>query len=368
MVAMTLRGSGRLILAGSLLVGMSAVLSACGEKPAPPAEVVRPIKTLKLGGTTGVSTLEYPGTIESARHSRMGFEVAGRMVEFPVVEGDRLKKGDLIARIDPRDFEQDLAKEEAQSGYRKAEYERSELLFNEGVDSIQTRDRALALYEVSRANVARAKKALEDTELRAPYDGVVSAKLVKDFRNVQAKEQVVIFEDDTFLKIAVALPEIDYARITPGLTLEERNAHADLKVVVSSIPGREFPARITEIANIADPVTRTFRITLAFDRPTDVAVTSGMTAKVVATAGGSKSLVSGGFLIPVQAARGDETGASFVWVLDAASMEVHRTEVKLGEVSGSMVQVVRGLEDGSEIAISGVGQLREGMVVSRFGS
>jgi len=366
---MTLGGPKKLTLVGSLLVSMSmsAVLLACGDEPAPPPEVIRPIKTLKLGGTTGVSTLEYPGTIESAQHSRMGFEVAGRMVEFPVVEGARLKKGDLIARLDPRDFEQELTKQEAESGYRKVEYERRELLFKQGVDSQQVRDRALKNYEISQADVAKAKKALEDTMLRAPYDGVVAAKLVKDFRNVQAKEQVVIFEDDSFLKIAVSLPEIDYVRITPGLTLEERNAHADLKVIVSSLPGLEFPARTTEIANIADPVTRTFRVTLAFDRPADVAVTSGMTAKVVATVGGAKSLISGGFLIPVQAARGDETGEPFVWLLDGATMEVHRTEVKLGEVSGSMVHVVSGLEDGNEIAISGVGQLREGMRVARFG-
>jgi RND family efflux transporter MFP subunit len=367
MVAIKWRGRKKLILGGVILFAASALLSGCGEKEAPPPDVIRPIKILKLGETTGLKNLEYPGTVESAQHSRMGFEVPGRMVEFPVVEGDRLKKGDVIARLDPRDFEEDLKKQQAQAAYRKAEYERREELYKEGVDSKQVRDRALANYEMTASTVATAKKALEDTVLRAPYDGVVAAKLVKDFRNVQAKEQVVIFEDDTYLKIAVALPEVDYARLTPGLTLSERNALTDLHDVVSSVPGHSFPAQIIEIAKIADPITRTFRITLSFERPSDVIVSAGMTAKAVASVGGAKSLISGGFMIPVQAARGDEGGNSFVWTVDSSTMEVHRTEVKLGEVSGAMIQVVSGLVVGNEVAISGVGQLREGMQVGRFG-
>ena len=209
---------------------------------------------------------------------------------------------------------------------------------------------------------------MEDTELRAPFDGVVAIKLVKEFRNVQAKEQVVIFEDDSYMKIVVSLPEADYARLTPSLTLAERNSRADIRVEVTSIPDRKFPAHITETASAADPVTRTFRITLAFEVPTDVIVSSGMTAKVVASA----EIIDGDgttdFMIPVQAARGNEAGNAFVWAVDPVTMEVHRSAVTLGAVSGAMVRVLEGLKDGDEIATSGVGELREGMRVRRFGS
>jgi multidrug efflux system membrane fusion protein len=73
-------------------------------------------------------------------------------------------------------------------------------------------------------------------------------------------------------------------------------------------------------------------------------------------------------MIPVQAARGNEAGNAFVWAVDPDTMEVHRSAVTLGAVSGAMVRVLEGLKDGDEIATSGVGELREGMRVRRFGS
>ena len=329
---------------------------------------MRPVKILKLGGGGGSFQVEYPGLIESARTAPMAFEVSGRIIEFPVVEGDRRQKGGLLARLDPRDFEEKLAKQKANSDFLNVEFERHKTLFAEGVDSKQVLDKAQKNYEISLSSVAQAEKTLEDSQLRAPFDGVVSAKLVKDFRNVQAKEQVLIFEDDSYLKIVVSLPEADYVRITPGLTLAERNAKADIRVEVTSLPGQFFPAQITEAARTADPATRTFRVTLAFEPPESLTITSGMTAKVIA----SSEIVAGSdkdnYMIPVQAARGDETGDAFVWALDPGTMAVRRQPVKLGAVSGAMVRVVDGLSDGDEIAVSGVGQLREGMRVRRFGS
>jgi multidrug efflux pump subunit AcrA (membrane-fusion protein) len=109
-------------------------------------------------------------------------------------------------------------------------------------------------------------------------------------------------------------------------------------------------------------------MTLAFETPMDVIVTSGMTAKVVASAEVLKGDGATDFMIPVQAARGNEAGDSYVWSVDPDTMEVHRSPVKLGAVSGSMVRILGGLEDGDEIATSGVGELREGMRVRRFGS
>ncbi len=357
---------------GSLLFGLvfalAVVTMGCRPEPEPPPERIRPIKILKLGSGSSSFQVQYPGIIEAARSARMAFEVPGRIIGFPVVEGDRLDTGGLIARLDPRDFQEALAKHEANANFLKVERDRHQSLFDQGVDSRQVLDKAIKNYQISLSSVAQGQKALEDSELHAPFDGVVAAKLVKDFRNVQAREQVVVFEDDSYLKIIISLPEADYARLTPGLTLAERNSKADIWVEVTSVPDRRFPAHITEAASAADPVTRTFRMTLAFETPMDVIVTSGMTAKVVASAEVLEGDGATDFMIPVQAARGNEAGDSYVWSVDPDTMEVHRSPVKLGAVSGSMVRILGGLEDGDEIATSGVGELREGMRVRRFGS
>ena len=360
--------SRRLGPARNLLLIAGAILVACWAEPEPPPEPIRPVKILKLGSGSGAFHVQYPGIIEAARSARMAFEVPGRIIGFPVVEGDRLEKGGLIARLDPRDYEEALAKHEANAAFLKVERDRHQSLFDQGVDSRQVLDKALKNYQIATSSVAQARKALEDSELLAPFDGIVAVKLVKEFRNVQAREQIVVFEDDSYLKIVVALPEADYARLTPGLTLEQRNSKADIWVEVTSIPDHRFPAHITEAASAADPVTRTFRITLAFEAPKDVVVTSGMTARVVASAEIIEDDDASEFMVPVQAARGNEAGDAFVWLLDPETMEVHRSPVTLGAVSGSMVRVLGGLENGDEIATSGVAELRDGMRVRRFGS
>jgi RND family efflux transporter MFP subunit len=322
---------------------------------------------MELGGAAGGATLEYPGVVEAALHSTMAFEVPGRMIEFPVNEGDLLKKGDVIARLDPRDYEAALEKSMAIRKAAKAEFERRAELFRQGVDSKAVLEKAERNYDVTKASVVLDTKALEDAVLRAPFDGVVAQKLVKDFRNVQAKESILIFEDNSSLKVEIALPEGDYVRARPGLTMEERTARVQPEVVVSSLPGRSFPARIVEMATAADPVTRTFKVTLAFDRPTDANIETGMTAKAVIHLPDELTGAGTGVQVPAHAVRGDEAGDAYVWVVDPSSMEVRRRGVEVGEVVGTQIQILSGLEGSDLIAISGVAQLREGVRVRRLG-
>jgi RND family efflux transporter MFP subunit len=154
--------------------------------------------------------------------------------------------------------------------------------------------------------------------------------------------------------------------MTPGLTIEERNRLAKLRVSISSIPDRSFPAWIKEFSTTADPVTRTFKATFAFAPPDDVTVRPGMTAKVTGTGGASRA-PSGALAIPARAVLTDETGEAFVWVVDPKTMTVKRTPVAAGDLSGESIAIRSGLAGGEQIAISGVHQLRDGMQVRRFG-
>ena len=133
-------------------------------------------------------------------------------------------------------------------------------------------------------------------------------------------------------------------------------------MIISAIPNRTFPAQIKEFASKADPETRTFQVTLIFDSPEDVSVLPGMTARVRV----KSQALSEKVRIPATAALTDENGKTFVWKLDPDSMTVRRTPVELGPLSGSEVEVHTGLSKGDQVAISGVHQLREGMVVRRF--
>ena len=141
-------------------------------------------------------------------------------------------------------------------------------------------------------------------------------------------------------------------------------------MIVTALPDRSFPAEITEFNTTADPVTRTFRVTLRFDPPDDVNIKPGMTATVRIHIQPDLQIVAGqsSISIPASAAITDETGEAFVWLVEPGSMTVKRNPVELGRLSGNRVFVSSGLTSGQQIAISGVHHLRDGMLVRRHGS
>lgn len=353
----------RWIFGGGLLLGL---LVACGEPPPEPEPVARPVKILEIRpGATG-AVREYPGNVRAVLHAEMGFEVAGRVIEFPVEEGQQVEKGAELARLDPRDYQDRVAAAQALRENAYVDYQRAETLFQEGVTAKAERDRKRAWFEVQEADLNTAKKALDDTALRAPFAGVVASKLVRDFRNVQAKEPILILQDDSSYEIEVYVPERDVtSRPREGRSIEEVTARTRPEVALTSHPDVRFPARVREISTTADPSTRTFKVTLAFDRPEEISVLPGMTAKVIVHPqgfGDAETTV----LVPAGAALADDAGEPFVWQVAPETMTVSRRPVELGELRGGDVVVSAGLSQGDLIAVTGVHQLRDGMQVSRY--
>ena len=351
--------------ASALALALIAPLSGCGEEPPPTAPVARPVKILELGAAGAESAREFPGEITASQNADIGFEVAGKLIAFPVKESQRVERGDVLAKLDPRDFEATLVAEAAKTRAAESDLVRNQKMLAEGVVSEQALEEAERNYEMFQASEDKAAKAVEDTVLRAPFDGVVARKIVDDFANVQAKQPVVTLQTGASLEIIVNFPEQDYVGLKPGITVEELNVDITADVVVSAIPDRKFPAKLKEFATTADPTTRTFAATFSFDAPSDVNVMPGMTAKLVgARLDDGTSRVQ----IPVQAALEQERGKSYVWLVDPESMRVRSVPVTLGELTGSSVEVTSGLEEGAWVVTSGVHQLREGMEVRRAGS
>lgn len=345
-------------------VGMLALVAgalACGEPPPPPEEVARPIKILEIGGVGSGRTLELPGEIQAAQRADLGFEVSGLIIGLPVVEGQEIAKGDVIGELDPRDYQSALDAANAKLRQTKADYERRLELYKKDIISKSEMEVRKRTYEVSKTEVATATKALDDTILRAPFDGVVARKLKQERENVQAKEPVVRFQNDARLEIVVAVPERAMVNAQTRTSNEEITRRVRPRVEMSSLPGREFPAVVTEFATVADPVTRTFAVTVAFESPKDANVLPGMTARVVVNRANAE-----GYTLPISAVVAAPDNEPFVWIVDPATMAVRPQQVVLGDLTGADVQIEAGLEDGQLVALSGVQKLRPGMVVRRL--
>lgn len=348
-------------------VCLTFVAVGCGGEPDEKKPVARPVKIMTIGESNGGGWREYPGTIQAAQNAYLGFEVAGRIIARPVKEGEKVKKGTLLARLDDRDYvaQMDVAK----ANLRKAhtDYQRGQNIYKEdpGAISKQRIDLYRRTAEVAQAELQVAEKALQDTRLRAPFDGVMARKLVDDFANVNPKDPVLVLQDTSHLEIEINIPERDMGRDRPNETGAEITARLKPEVVVTSIPNRAFPARVKEMTTTAEPETRTFQATLIFENPEDAGVFPGMTAKVRVKA----SLIRGysdTIAVPVNAVTDDENGRAFVWLIDPSSMTVRRAPVQLGEMFGSDIEIRQGLSRGDMIATSGVQALREGMPVRKL--
>lgn len=344
------------------VVGPALLLAACGSEPPPAETPVVPVRTYVVGSDVTGGSREYAGVIQAVQSAELGFEVPGRIEAFPVVEGQELRRGGLVARIEATDY---VASRDAAAANRlaaEAEYQRYRSLYASDVVSLQELEVRRRNFEVADASFRTAQKALRDTELRAPFHGVVAMKLVPDFANVQAKEPVVLFEDNSSLKVAFDVPERDFALAESGLTLARRTERMRPMVALSSAPERRYPARFVEVATAADPVTRTFRVTLALARPEDVQMAPGMTARVTITlpASGAGAVA---LRIPAAGLGTDGDGSFVLKVVDGDTLTVERAPVETGAVVGGDVEILSGLASGDRIVLSAVRTLRPGTLV-----
>ena len=348
-----------------LAAAAAAGLLACDKEEPPPPERARPVKMLTVSENSSGITREYPGRIKAGQYSEMGFEVDGRVTEFVYREGAKVAEGAVLARLDPRDYQARYDSAIAKENHSKAERDRYKAMLDEEVVPLSEYELRLRMFEVKQAETREARKALEDTNLVAPFDGVMARKLVEEFENVLAKFPVLVMQNDDVLEIKVSVPERDLARgRAERRSDEELTAILKPRVIVSPIPDREFPASLKELANVADPTTRTFEATFSFPKPRDVSILGGMTARVVIDVLAEWGVR--GLLVPSIAVVAGEGSGGAVFVIDESSLTASKRDVEMGELTGDEIEIKSGLRPGEVIAISGIHQLRDGMPVLRY--
>jgi RND family efflux transporter MFP subunit len=346
------------------LLAIAMLVSCKEEVVVEPEPTPRPIKIYRLEGQQGATRPDYPGRIKAIKVVELAFEVEGRIIDWNVEEGQRVKKGEILSRLDPRDYQAQSEAARARLRLAEAEYRRESKLFASGSGTQRDLDVATRSRDVSRAELRITQKALEDTRLRATFDGVIARKLVTDFRNVAAREPVLLLQDESVMEVVVDVPERDLAGAQKQTSLEVFNKQAKPVVELSAVPGRQYPVKLTELATAADPNTRTFRATFSMKKPDGVGVLAGMTAKLILT--GMRTTAADDFLLPVEAVLADSEEKPYVWLVDPEAMTVSKLPVEVGEITGDRIVVKEGLEGGQAIAMSGVHLLDEGMIVTEL--
>jgi RND family efflux transporter MFP subunit len=337
------------------------VLVACGRsEEQAPVEIIRPVRAIQVLDAESLSRREFTGTARAVQRSILSLEVPGRLTERPVDVGDEVEKGQLLAKLDPRDFENVLSAAKAAEKQtralrdRVAEAHKVRAVSDQDLTDAEERLRA-AVAEVK----IRAKK-LDDSELRAPHGGIVSATYVERFDVVQAKQPVLRLLDTSEVEMVIDIPEDLIGNVR---YLE------DIQVRFDAFPDQALPAHVSEVGSEASLATRTYPVTLSMNQPGDLRIEPGMTGQ----ARGRVDLPGGtdwpGPVVPRGAVAVDrETGASYVWVIDEKSKKVSRKEVTVGSPGDGGILVEDGLRPGEWIATAGANTLREGQRVEPVAS
>ena len=361
-----------------LLAFSASFLISCGKEEEKVAgEIVRPVKTVTVEAVGGFSGLTLPGRVRAAKRVEFAFkEVGGRLIELPIAgrEGQQVEKGELLARIDPKDFQTSvrnvegrLREAEAALQLAQSEYERVLRIQKKDPGAVSAADidrrretvnQTQGRIKSLKAEVDNAKNQLSYTYLRAPFSGVIARRFVDNFQEVKPKQPIVSLEDISHVEVLVDVPENIMALRRAG---EEEAVSAI--AVFPTAPGEQYPLQLKEYATKADPQTQTYQVVLQMPQPEDLNVLPGMTVNVVGTSSAGED--SGDqIVIPAIAVFADKAGNAHVWIVDKKSMKVQRRKVTTGNLTGTeSIQVTGGLQAGETIAVAGVSQLREGMEV-----
>lgn len=335
-----------------------SLLAACAQE-APEPRPIRQLRTIEVGDTSDIRNAQLPGRARSADEVDLAFDVSGTLTERPVSIGSMVAKGDLIARLDPRDFQANVRATEAEVRTAKRNFDRGSELLKTNFISEAEMDRLEARVDISQAKLDLTKKALTDSEIYAPFDGVIASLWVENYQSVRAKTPIARLLGVDMVEMVVNISESQIANLHLIDTIE---------VEFDALPGLRLPAEITEVGSEASLTTRTFPITLSMKQPAQSKVLSGMAGTAYTTA----TIIEEeerGFVIPVGALFGEDAGnISKVWVVDTNDT-VSSREVTVGRVTPGGVQIIEGLQAGELIAIAGVHTLSEGqeVIVTRAG-
>lgn len=363
---------GLFAAAGLLLLGGLALFAGApdpeGVAPVGTGEVLRAIDTHRVDAVPLRARAELSGVVEARRSVRLFAETRGPVLEVGAEKLDRVAEGQLLVRIDPLEAEvaverarADVARSESELSLADAELERQRSLRKRGVSSDSDLDSAenarkvaAAVLRQARAELKQARDDMANKTVEAPFAGVLRSFQVEAGEYVQPGQEIGELLDLSTARASIGVSDREVVAVRAGQAAELR---------VEAFPGEVFSGQVLRVGGAVDGETRKFPVQIEVANP-GARLLPGMVGSVALDLGEGEPRL----LIPREAAV-DEFGLRFVWRVEpnGNGLVAHRRRVRVRAIPfhPSEFEVVDGLEDGDEIAVTAVRQLREGESVRR---
>jgi RND family efflux transporter MFP subunit len=360
-------------------VAAALLFSGCsGKKPETDLKKTESRVVVKGVGVEAVTTSsisesqEVVGTVRARISAVVSTRIPGTISVLRVREGDRVKKGQLLAQLDAQENQATAAVaeagiDEAQRGCDEAlsrkkladtTFERYQMLFKEQAVTRQEFDVKQTERDIAAQSVARAESRLKQaregsraattmagyTRIIAPISGIVTSKQTDLGATVFPTQPMMTIEDERSYQLELAIPESMSLKIKPGVTVQ----------VSLDTVGSSFTAKIAELVPTADPASRTFNAKINLSQK---GLKSGMFGRGVISLGSS---IKG--MLMAKKAIVEHGALTSVWTLDKENI-AHMRLVKIGKTIGDRIEILSGLSDGERVVISGVDKVAEGSKV-----
>ncbi len=330
---------------------------SCGRSAQKPARITRPVEVYTVE-TLGSVSRNFAGVVTAENYTNLAFPIPGQLLRLNVDAGQRVTKGEVIAELDPRDYQLKVDVSRAELETAQQQLIRNERLYAKQAVSKQDYEIAQTRYVQAKAAYDNAVYNLNDTKLDAPFAGIIEQKYVENFQTVSVGQSIVKLVDPKAINVEFILPEnsIDIMN----------DPDKEFSVEFDNYKGKYFKASLKEYVEASSdgsgvPVTLYISDT-SFNIQKYRNISPGFSALVYL------KVQNPGFenvtTIPLTAVFSPaDTEDEYVWAVNDSRVEARR--IKTGQLYGQdQVIVETGLRPGEKIVTAGVYQLVEGQQVT----
>lgn len=336
----------------------SLIFVSCNNTEKKKEEIIKPVRYEVVGTLNSQKVRSYSGVALASNEIELSFRNSGIVSVLKAKVGQRVKKGDLLMKLD--NVQAQLTYEQSESALKsaksamntaKSSLERSRALYEKGSQSVSDYENAKNSFQsaLDKFESAKRKKDIDQTQIDygyiyAPKNGVLASVDISINETASSGQVVAVLNAGTDVNVLVGLPENAINKVSVGMAVD---------INLSSIDQGEFKGAIIEVSPIVDPNTSTFPVKIDISKPTE-SIKPGMVANVSFTFGTANN--SNQLVVPVKAV-GEDGDGNFVMLIESSDNKigiVKKQKITLGELTNDGFVVTKGLSKGQLIATAGL--------------